>query len=359
MRITPWLAVASIGLAPLLIGISAALLPALPAWSHHSDAALDMNAVVTFEGNVTEYSMRNPHTYFTVETINDRGDIVEWTVQMASALTVSRRGWTRDTLSIGDRVTVGVRPARDGRPYGLLATIEREGGLPITTPFGGGPRQAEPVVSASTTTLEGRWIVDRVSLGDDYPGGLDQLMIRELSLTEKGRISEASYSQNSEENPELSCMTKPTPGGIIYTDLYPMEIEFIEEEEIIVIRSQYFDQVRTVYMDGREHPSADQRTHEGHSIGWWEGDVLVVDTRNFADNRSPYQNGIPSGAQKHVVERYWLKEDGTRMTVEFTLEDPEYILGSMAHRRDLIYSPQMEMTPFDCDLEATRRYLPQ
>ena len=66
-----------------------------------------MNAILRFEGVVTEYSMRNPHTYFTVETISDAGETVEWTVQMASALTVTRRGWTQDTLSVGDRVTVG------------------------------------------------------------------------------------------------------------------------------------------------------------------------------------------------------------------------------------------------------------
>jgi hypothetical protein len=340
-----------------LAGVALAI--AAPAFGHHSDAALDMGSVVTFEGAVTEYSMRNPHTYFTVETRDERGERIEWTVQTASAITVARRGWTPTTLSIGDKVKVGVHPARDGRPYGLLESIEREGGAPVWEPFRGGPHQAEAVATVSTTTLEGRWIVDRSSLGDDYPGGLDQLMIRELALTEKGKLAEAAYSQNAEENPELACMTKPTPGGIIYTDLYPMEIEFIEDEQVVMIRSQYFDQERTVYMDGRGHPSADERTHEGHSIGRWEGGVLVVDTANFADNRSPYQNGIPSGARKHVVERYRLAEDGTRMTVEFMLEDPEYIVGTMTHRRDLIYSPQMEMTPFNCDLEATRRYLPR
>jgi hypothetical protein len=112
-------------------------------------------------------------------------------------------------------------------------------------------------------------------------------------------------------------------------------------------------------MDGRAHPAADERTHEGNSIGWWEGDVLVVDTANFADDRSPYQNGIPSGARKHVVERYRLGEGGMRMTLEFMLEDPEYIVESMTHTRDLIYSPHLEMTPFNCDLEATRRFVPQ
>lgn len=332
------------------------LILCLPAVAHHSDAALDMNAVATFEGVVTEYTMRNPHAYFTVDTVNDAGETVEWTVQMASALTIGRRGWTRQTLSYGDRVTVGVHPSRDGRPYGLLVSVEKDG-RPAVTPPGAPP--ARPAAVTSTDTLEGVWIVDRSSLGSDYPGGLDQLMSRELTLTEKGRIADAEYSQNDADNPELACMTKPTPGGIIYTDLYPMQIEFLEDQEIITIRSQYFDQERTVFMDGRTHPGPDQRTHEGHSIGRWEDGVLVVDTTNFADNRSPYQNGIPSGARKHVVERYRLHDDGARMTVEFTLEDPEYIVGTMTHTRDLIYSPQLEMTPFNCDLEATRRYLPR
>ena len=342
----------------IIIMAAGILMAALPALAHHSDAALDMNSVLTFEGVVTEYSMQNPHTYFTVETINDAGERVEWTVQMASALTVARRGWTRDTLSVGERVTVGVRPSRDGRPYGLLTSVERDG-VPVATPFAPGSAPAAPQTAATTSSLDGVWIVDRSSRGPNYPGGLDQLMIRELTLTEKGRIAEAAYSQNDADNPELACMTKPTPGGIVYTDLYPMEIEFIEDEQIVMIRSQYFDQERTVYMDGREHPGVSERTHEGHSIGRWEGEVLVVDTTNFADNRSPYQNGIPSGVQKHVVERYRLHEDGARLTVEFTLEDPEYIVERMTHTRDLLYSPHLEMTPFNCDLEATRRYLPQ
>ena len=259
---------------------------------------------------------------------------------------------------MGDRVTVGLHPARDGRPYGLLDSVEKDG-RPVVAPSAPGSGPTAPRTVATTNSLEGIWIVDRSSRGPDYPGGLDQLMARELSLTEKGRLVDAAYSQNDADNPELACMTKPTPGGIVYTDLYPMQIEFIEDELLVMIRSQYFDQERTVYMDGRGHPDISDRTHEGHSIGRWEGDVLVVDTTNFADNRSPYQNGTPSGAQKHVVERYQLHEDGTRLTVEFTLEDPEYIVGSMSHTRDLLYSPQLEMTPFNCDTEATRRFLPR
>ncbi len=112
-------------------------------------------------------------------------------------------------------------------------------------------------------------------------------------------------------------------------------------------------------MDGRGHPATGERFHEGHSIGRWEAETLVVDTANFADHRSPYQNGIPSGAQKHVIERYRLLEDGTRLIVEFVLEDPEYIAEPMTHARELIYSPQMKMVRFDCDPEVTKRFLPR
>ena len=45
------------------------------------------------------------------------------------------------------------------------------------------------------------------------------------------------------------------------------------------------------------------------------------------------------------------------MVVEFVLEDPEYFVGSLSHRRELLYAPQMDMSPFDCDLESTGRYL--
>ncbi len=344
----------------LLGATGAMLLLTVPVAAHHSDAALAMDEIYEVDGTVVEYSLRNPHSYIVVETTDEAGETSEYEVQMASALTLSRRGWSRDSLAPGDQVRVGVRPSRDGRPYGLIDWIEINGAsrraADIVAGRGSG---SAPTEAATTDTIEGIWIVDDASLGDDYPGGLDQLTLRDLTLTTAGHVAEAAYSQNSDENPELSCISKPTPSFIVYTDLYPMAIEFNEAAETIEIRSQYFDTQRTVFMDGRDHPPAAFRSHEGHSTGRWEGDTLVIDTTNFTDHRSPYQNGIPSGAQKHVIERYRLHEDGTRLNVEFFLEDPEFIVGSMTHSRDLIYSPDIEMTPFDCDLEATRRFLPE
>jgi hypothetical protein len=335
--------------------LASAMTFASAASAHHSDAALDMNSLVTMKGRVTEYSLRNPHAYFSVVTRDAQGDEVEWTVQMASRLTMVRLGWTPESLVIGEEVTVGLNPARDGKPYGLLASVEKSDGYALANVGSAGLSSDSAVtVVARATSIDGKWMVDGDSLGDDYPGGLDQLMHRDLVLTEQGIAAEAAFQ--IEDDPLLRCIGRPTPGDIVYTDLYPLQIS-IDGDDTITIRSQFFDEQRTVYMDGRPHPPASERFHEGHSIGRWEGKVLVVDTTNFADHRSPYQNGVPSGPGKHVVQRFELTDGGTRLTVEFTLEDPQFIARPMTHRRKLIYVPQADMSPFDCDLESTRRYI--
>lgn len=337
-----------------------ALLLCFAAQAHHSDAGLDLDNVVTIEGTVIELSWQNPHVYFTVDTNDESGQPVDWTVQMASVATVSRMGWSRDSLQVGDRVSVGAYPARNGKPYGKFLSIERMTGPVLPTSFdsSGEVRLAGPEATAVASSIAGRWMADPDQV-NTYPGRIDGLTRALLALTDEAHAAQAVYDENSEENPELRCIGRPTPAMIVYTDIYPMEFEFTEDEQILYIRSQFMDQERIVHMDGRDHPDESERSHEGHSIGSWEDGTLVVDTRNFADHRSPYQNGIPSGAQKHVVERFRLTENGTGMSVEFMLEDPEYIAAPMTNSRELIYTPDADMSPFNCDLASTRRFLGQ
>jgi hypothetical protein len=319
---------------------------------------MDVNTVMTIEGTITEFSWRNPHIYFVVEADSDAGEPVEWTVQMAGIRSISRMGWNAEILQPGDRVTIDLHPARDGRPYGLFDAGAKEG-VPLPTsydPETGELRFSAPTATGSSTTLEGRWMADgqqTTSYVDGYAGYTQT----HLKLTDKGAAAQAAYDMFSTENPETACLGRPTPAIIFYSDLFPIEIEFDDAQEIVHIRGQFFDEKRIVYMDGREHPPAETRFHLGHSIGRWEGDTLVVDTRNFTDNRSPYQNGIPSGGQKHVVERYRLAEDGTRIFVEFTLEDPEYVVEPLTDSRELLYRPDADMSPFNCDAESTRRFI--
>lgn len=321
-----------------------------PARGHHSDAGMSLDTLLAFEGTVAAFNWRNPHVYVRVET-DVSGQPIVWELQMGTTNGLTRRGWTRETLAVGDRVRVRAHPANDGRPYGVLETIDREGGIalaPITQP------PAEPARTGGT--LAGTWRADVTKLVA-YPGGYDGFFRAQLKLTDAGRAAEAAYDPLSDENPESTCIGRPTPAAIVSSHLYLLGIEIDNDPQAIIIRSEYFDEERTVYLDGRQHPDPSERFRTGHSIGRWEGDTLVVDTRNFDDHRSPYQIGVPSGAQKHVVERYRLIERETRMTVEFMLEDPEYLAEPMTHSRELIYSPHEEMYRFNCDPDATRRFV--
>ncbi len=339
------------------ITLVVALAFALSATAHHSEAGFDLQSLLTLDGTVTEFQWRNPHVYLSVDMSQENGEVSTWVVQTSSTVSLMRRGWTPDTLTVGDRVSLTANPVRDGRQYAVLEELLTVNNADARTVLNRGT--GETPVNQSirrATTIEGRWLTDRSRLGG-FPGGLDELTSEQLILTDKARAEQAIFDESSAENPDLRCIGRPTPAMFVNPN-YLLEIEFNEAENIVYIRGQYMDQERVVYMDGRPHPAASTRFHEGHSTGSWDGDTLVVDTANFADHPSPYQNGIPSGAQKHVVERLTLADAGSRLIVEFLLEDPEYLAEPFRYAREFLYAPEADMTPFDCDMESTRRFVP-
>jgi len=335
-----------------LLLIPGVLLIAASANSHHSDAGIDMESVIAFDATISEFSWRNPHVYFLADVESATGDVVEWAVQMGPTNVLSRRGWSRDSLVSGDRVTVRAHPSASGRPYAIMESVDKAGGLNLASATG------QPAEAATTSTIAGKWIADRMATFA-YPGGFDGFFSAQLELTDAGRAAQARFDPLSAENPESTCLGRPTPASLVSSSLYLIEIDVNENANTIVFRSEYFDEERTVYLDGNQHPPKDERFVTGHSIGRWEGSQLVVDTTNFSDHRSPYQIGVPSGSEKHVVETYELNAAGTGIALTFMLEDSEYLAASMTHSRELMYSPHLEMFVSGCDPEATSRFVEQ
>jgi hypothetical protein len=93
---------------------------------------------------------------------------------------------------------------------------------------------------------------------------------------------------------------------------------------------------RVVYMDGRKHPDDLLPTWEGHSIGWWEGDTLVVDTVGFNDKFWFDRRGTPHTEQLHTIERYTRPNYGTIVN-EVTLEDA----GALSHPVQLKFTARL------------------
>ena len=111
--------------------------------------------------------------------------------------------------------------------------------------------------------------------------------------------------------------------AVIYTMQGPFPIEIHQTSDTVIIKVEYFDQVRVVYMDGREHPPAEAaHGNLGHSIGWWEGDELVVDTTHISASTIT-NNGLDHSENVHFVERFRLSDDGQTLMSTQWFEDPD------------------------------------
>ncbi len=317
--------------------ITAALAAATPALGHHSGAMFDQTTTVTLEGTVSRFNWANPHVYIFVETNNESGQTVEWQLETDSTAIMTRDGWTPTTLTPGARVSVRANPDRNtNRPHARLVSLLKEDGQLFTRRSSGGAS------SVRADSLAGVWDAVRNNDPQRFTIG---------TLTEKGEAGLAAYRDAN--FPAANCIPYAAPHLMA---LAPYRFEIDIQEDQVVIAAEFFNVVRTVYTDGRTHPENGERVNQGHSVGRWEGDVLVVDTTLFADDPSGNLRGIPSGAQKHVVERFRLSEDGTQLIIDFVAEDPEYLLEPTTGTSVWDYAPDGEMLPFGCNRENASFY---
>ena len=83
--------------------------------AHHSfSAQYDAAQQVTLRGFVTKVEWRNPHAYFYLDVDDGQGNVNQWAFEMGAPIVLQRRGWTRNSLQIGDIVEVNGARARDG-----------------------------------------------------------------------------------------------------------------------------------------------------------------------------------------------------------------------------------------------------
>lgn len=101
-------------LSTLVLGI-AVMFAVVPASAHHSfSAEYDSKKVVTLTGTVSNVEWMNPHVYFFVDVMGEDGKVANWAFEMGPPNGLQRSGWTRNTMKIGDEVTVNGTLAKDG-----------------------------------------------------------------------------------------------------------------------------------------------------------------------------------------------------------------------------------------------------
>jgi hypothetical protein len=167
-----------------------------------------------------------------------------------------------------------------------------------------------------------------------------------LKVTQRALDEVKKFIPAKQRSPAEACI----PPSMTYVMQSPFPMEVHIASELIVIKSEYYDMVRIIFMDGRKHPGPDVlHTKPGHSVGHWEGDELVVDTTHIAA-ATMLNNGFNHSDDMHVVERFKVSPDGNTLWVTQLYEDPAVFAGRAARYITFQRGPaDGYVFPFDCD----------
>ncbi|HTQ36081.1 MAG TPA: DUF6152 family protein [Steroidobacteraceae bacterium] len=116
-----------------LLAAGLGLAPASPAGAHHSQSEFDFKQKVTVAGEVTKVDWRSPHARLYVDAVNAGGETEHWDFELPSPTTLMRRGWKRDSLKAGDKVTVVASRARNFPNIAYVSSIKDASGKPMFT----------------------------------------------------------------------------------------------------------------------------------------------------------------------------------------------------------------------------------
>jgi hypothetical protein len=331
------------------------VLLASAAGAHHSFAThYDTTNVVEINGVLSSVKMRSPHSFFEVDVVTDSGETETWEVEAHAVPILRRLGITKETLKVGD--TVMFRGPRSRRPEKLLlfgAEIETASGkqFEILDSIRRPPDYTISDTRQGVTGIDrftGKWMtfITGQSL-EDSP----------MPLNEAGRVARQNF--NSAFNTASECVPSNLPSLIMIPYVY----EIKRDGNHVDIFHEYAKVRRPVTLDS-DVPNVTDPAF-GKRIGRFENDTLIIESTDFpamaaglASMWDPNGNGtdIPSSTQKELIERYTVNEDGSVLTLEYTVTDPGYL--SKPYTANVVWHRMPFDSPiyeFTCDAEIASR----
>ena len=304
--------------------------------AHHGGSLYDTAEPVTLRGEVTRFRFVQPHVLVFFAVPGDDGGMVEWSGEMTNPSRLSRGvgggggtnnvRWTTETLQPGDPIEVTGDPARNGAPSMRIRRIVDANGVALLGGTEGETRTAASVESrapaaAAGADLGGVWMRNYSASYQNYAFTEDPPPMtpwaRERFEVTRPTFGPRGVAVADTNDPAYECL----PPGVPRIYAHPAPFEIVQTPDRVMLVYEYQHWVRHVFTDGREHRPSMPPSWMGESVGHWEGDTLVVDTRNFNDRTWLDRRGLPHSDQLRVVERIRRSGDN-ELTIDITVEDP-------------------------------------
>lgn len=127
---------------------------------------------------------------------------------------------------------------------------------------------------------------------------------------------------------------------------YTMEVLVVPREVVLI--GEWMTQARHIYTDGRKHPDDLDPSYNGHSIGHWQGDALVVDTVGLRADTETDRRGVMHSGQLQLTERIRLLDVNTLQDL-ITVTDPVAFTRPWSYTRTFVRRPGMEQREYVCE----------
>ena len=196
---------------------------------------------------------------------------------------------------------------------------------PTTVNLGGGsswrgvvPTGPVPRLPDGTVSLEGVW------QGGGPVQRLEQGLAKGETIPMLPWAKAKMAAMKPTDSTEANCLPATTPR---VPSAYPWRMvqypTHSKATHIFMLFEANIHSFRQIFMDGRKHPPAEEMdpTWYGHSIGWWEGDTLVIDTIGYNDKFWMDSRGTPHTEQMHTIER-WTRVNFGTLELALTIIDP-------------------------------------
>jgi len=149
---------------------------------------------------------------------------------------------------------------------------------------------------------------------------------------------------------ELEPHSRCKPSGVVREFQTPYGVDFVDIPETKVVYLMDVGgphTVRTIYLDGREHPKDYVPSAYGHSVGKWEGDTLVVDTVGFNEKFWLDRAGSPHTDKMHVTEKF-TRTSMNAMRYEYTVDDPGAYTAPWTRIANIAFQSNQELFEYIC-----------